>query len=169
MPTYQDPAEREGFLRFFYRGWHPTRFGRLFNRVHAWLAGLGVLPDLLVNLQTKDRRDGSIHSTVLAVGNYQGDAYLVSMLGEQSEWVQNVRAAGGIASVKRGKLEAVQLEEVPLGERAPIIKAWCQTAASGRRHIPVACNAPVSEFESIAAAYPVFRITSSAACAPGDA
>jgi hypothetical protein len=80
------------------------------------------------------------------------------MLGEVSEWVQNVRAADGKARVKRGRSRPVRLVEVPVAERAPILKAWCQIADSGRKHLPVRHDAPLAEFEAIAGDYPIFRI-----------
>jgi hypothetical protein len=80
------------------------------------------------------------------------------MLGDGSEWVRNVRAAGGEAFIKRGRSHPVRLTEVPAEERGPILKAYCQVATSGRRHFPVPQDAPLSEFSAIAADYPVFRI-----------
>jgi hypothetical protein len=50
------------------------------------------------------------------------------------------------------------LVEIPAKERAPILKAWCQVATSGRQHLPVPAQASVADFEAIAADYPVFRI-----------
>ena len=80
------------------------------------------------------------------------------MLGNGSGWVQNVRASGGKAFIKRGRRYPVSLTEIPTEERAPVLKAWCQVATSGRQHIPVSHRAPVSAFEAIASDYPVFRI-----------
>jgi hypothetical protein len=80
------------------------------------------------------------------------------MLGDGSEWVQNVRAAAGKAFIKRGRSEPIILTEIPAWERAPILKAWCQVATSGRQHLPVSHQAPVSDFAAIADDYPVFRI-----------
>lgn len=157
LPSHKDPAER-GYLRFFYRDWRPTRFGRLWTRLFAWVSGLGLTPQLLLTLQVKDRTTGHLQDTILAVAGYQGHRYLVSMLGNGSEWVQNVRAAGGQACIKRGRSYPVRLVEIPANERAPIIKAWCQVATSGREHLPVSSHAPVADFEAIAADYPVFRI-----------
>jgi len=112
----------------------------------------------LLTLQVKSRSSGRLSFTVLVVAGHQGQRYLVSMLGNASEWVRNVRAAGGEAFVKRGKLRPVMLTEIPAKERAPILKAWCEVATSGRQHLPVAHDAPVSAFETIAPDYPVFRI-----------
>jgi membrane protease YdiL (CAAX protease family) len=60
--------------------------------------------------------------------------------------------------IKRGQTQPVTLIEIPPSDRAPILKAWCQVATSGRQHLPVAYDAPISAFEAIAADYPVFRI-----------
>jgi len=153
----KDPAE-EGYLRFFYRSWRPTVLGRIHNRILAWMAGLGLLPDLLIALRTVDRRSGRLRAHILACATYGGHRYLVSMLGEGSNWVQNVRATNGAAYVQRVVTRPVMLTEIPPLQRAPILKAWCQVATSGRRHLPVPYDAPLSAFESIAPDYPVFRI-----------
>jgi hypothetical protein len=159
-PLRADPAERNGYLRFFYRNWRPTRLGRIWNRTFAWISGVGLTPQLLVTLQVKSQRSHRIYSTVLVAADYQGQHYLVSMLGNGSNWVQDIRAAGGKAFIKRGRPHPVILSEIPPQERAPILKAWCQLATSGRHHLPVSHEAPVAAFEAIAAAYPVFRVDS---------
>jgi deazaflavin-dependent oxidoreductase (nitroreductase family) len=158
MPqTYRDPAER-GLLRFFYQGWRPTRLGKLTNRFWAWLSGLGLTPRILLTLQVRGRRSGRLRTTVLVVITHAGQRYLVSMLGDDSEWLRNVRAAGGEAFVKRLWSRPVRLSEVPPAERGPILKAYCQVATSGRKHFPVAHDAPVSEFDAVSDRYPVLRI-----------
>ena len=154
----QDPAERSGYLRFLYRDWRPTLVGRLWNGAYAFVSGLGLVPKILVTLRVKSRRDGRLGSTVLVAARHQGQRYLVSMLGEASEWVQNARAAGGRAFIKRGRSRPVVLTELEVEQRAPILKAWCQVATSGRKHLPVPPDAPIAAFEAIAADYPVFRI-----------
>jgi deazaflavin-dependent oxidoreductase (nitroreductase family) len=155
--TYRDPAERS-YLRFFYRDWRPTRLGKLATGILAWVAGLGILPPVLLTLQVRGRRSGRLHSKILVVAEHEGQRYLVSMLGNHSEWVRNVRAAGGDAIVKRGRSRPVRLTEIPAKERGPILKEYCRVATSGRHHIPVSYDAPVSEFDAAAERYPVFRI-----------
>jgi len=49
--------------------------------------------------------------------------------------------------------------EVPVGERAPVLKAFLQRAPGARPHIPVDKGAPLAEFERIASQVPVFRVT----------
>lgn len=109
---YSDPAER-GCLRLFYRDWHPTRLGKLVNRMTAWMSGVGLTPPILLTLQVRGRRSGRLHDTVLVVTENEGQRYLVSMLGDGSDWVRNIRAAGGKAFVKRRQPIPVQLTEVP--------------------------------------------------------
>jgi len=153
-----DPAERSGYLRYFYRNWHPTRFGRIWNGAYAWVSGLGLTPQTLITLQVKSRSNDRLYSTILVGAIYEGSRYVVSMLGDDSEWVKNIRAADGEAFIKRGRSRPVVLKEIPIEKRAPILKAWSQIATSGRQHLPVPHSAPVSAFEAIAADYPVFRI-----------
>ena len=124
----------------------------------AWVSGLGLTPQTLFTLQVRGRRSGRLHDTVLVAAKHNGQRYLVSMLGDGSEWVRNVRAAGGQAFVKRGQSRPVQLTEVPTAERGPILKAYCRVARSGRQHFPVSPDAPLPEFDAVAERYPVFRI-----------
>jgi hypothetical protein len=122
--------------------------------------GIGSWADAFIplTLQVKDRHNGRLRSTVLVPAQYEGERYLVSMLGDGSEWVQNVRAAWRDAFIKRGWTHEITLAEVPPKHRAPILKAWSQIATSGRKHLPAPYDAHVSAFEAIAADYPVFRI-----------
>jgi hypothetical protein len=87
------------------------------------------------------------------------ERYLVSMLGDECNWVRNVRAAGGVVKLRHGSVESVQLVEVPVEQRAGVIKKYVERAPGARPHIPVDRSADVSVFETIAARYPVFRIT----------
>ena len=145
----EDPAEQSGYLRFFYRDWRPTRLGKIWSRAFALISGLGLTPQVLLTLQVKSRSTGRLNSTILVVASHEGQRYLVSMLGDGSEWVRNVRAASGEAFIKRGRPRPVMLTEIPPEERAPILKAWCGVATSGRQHLPVSHDAPLSAFEAI--------------------
>jgi hypothetical protein len=93
---------------------------------------------------------------VMAVIN--NERYLVSMLGNEANWVQNIKAAGGKAQLVHGVSEQVRLDEVAVSLRAPIIKAYLQVAPGARPHIPVSKDAPLAEFEKIAADFPVYRL-----------
>jgi hypothetical protein len=144
--------------RWMYRGGHPNRLAKILNRGGAILHALGIFPDYFVTLDVVGRKSGKIVSFPLAMTVMNGERYLVSMLGEDTNWVRNVRAAGGKAKLRHGISEQVRLEEVEVGQRAPILKAYLQIAPGARPHIPISKDAPISEFEKIASQYPVFRL-----------
>jgi deazaflavin-dependent oxidoreductase (nitroreductase family) len=118
----------------------------------------GIAPNWLLTLEVTGRKSGRVIALPVVVALVDGQRYLVSMLGDDAQWVQNVRAAGGRAYIRAGRRREVRLEEVPPAERAPIIKAYLRRAPGARPHIPVHKDAPLSAFEVVAAAYPVFRI-----------
>ena len=130
------------------------------NRASAAVASTGVASNYLVTLEVTGRKSGRSFSLPLVIAIVDGQRYLVSMLGDNVQWVHNARAAGGKAVLRHGGREEVRLEEVPAGERAPILKAYLQRAPGARPHVLVSKDAPLSEFEKIAAAIPVFRVLS---------
>ena len=90
---------------------------------------------------------------------HDGQRYLVAPRGN-TEWVRNVKAAGGEAILKRRKAERVRLEEVPVEQRAPIIKSYLKkTALVTKREFGIEPEAPLEQFEKIADRHPAFRIT----------
>jgi len=114
----------------------------------------------MVTLEVTGRKSGRTVSLPVVVAVVDGQRYLVSMLGENVNWVQNVRAAGGKAVLHSGSREEVHLEEVPVDQRAPILKAYLQRAPGARPHVPVNKDAPMADFEKVAADFPVFRVVS---------
>jgi deazaflavin-dependent oxidoreductase (nitroreductase family) len=145
--------------RWLYRGKRPNRLARLINGASARLAAAGIGPAQLVMLEVAGRRTGKTISFPVVVADYQGGRYLVSMLGDGTNWVRNVRAAHGRAVLRRGHSEAVRLEEVDPGQRAAILRRYLECSPGARSHIPVGPGAPLEEFDRIAAQYPVFRVT----------
>jgi deazaflavin-dependent oxidoreductase (nitroreductase family) len=145
--------------RWMYRGRRPNWLARLLNGAWARLAAAGIGPSQLVMLEVTGRRTGKTISFPLVVADYQGEQYLVSMLGDGTSWVRNVRAAHGRAVLRRGHREVIELEEVGPGQRAPILRRYLQCAPGARSHIAVSRGASLPEFERIAAQYPVFHVT----------
>ena len=146
------------FKRWLYKGGRPNALGRFLNRGWAWLHSSGLLPDYMVTLEVVGRQSGKLISFPLALAVLNGERYLVSMLGEDTNWVRNVRTANGQAQLRHGRTEQVLLEEVEVSQRAPILKAYLKIAPGARPHILVDKDAPVAEFEKIAAEFPVFKI-----------
>jgi deazaflavin-dependent oxidoreductase (nitroreductase family) len=146
------------FKRWLYRGGRPHLLAKIMNRGWAILHSLGIWPGRFVTLEVPGRKSGKTVSFPLAMVWLDGENYLVSMLGQEANWVQNVRAAGGNARLVHGRSEQVVLEEVEPGRRARILKAYLQIAPGARPHIPVKKDAPLAEFEAVAAEVPVFRV-----------
>ena len=151
---------RSDFTHWLYRGQRPNWIARMLNRAWAAVASSGVASNYLVTLEVTGRKSRRTVSLQLVVAVVDGQRYLVSMLGENVHWVQNVRAAGGRAVLQSGGREEVRLEEVPRDARAPILKAYLQRAPGARPHLSVHKDAPIADFEQVAAAFPVFRVTS---------
>ena len=118
---------------------------------------LGLLPRRWVTLEVRGRRSGTLTRFPLGMADVGGHWYVVSMLGE-CNWVRNVRAAQGRATLRRLRARPVRLLEVPVDERAPLIRRYVECVPGGRPHIPVDRHEPVEAFEAIAASYPVFRV-----------
>ena len=146
--------------QWLYRGQRPGWIAKILNRMWANAASKNVMENGLVALEVIGRRSGRVVSFPLVMVTVDGQRYLASMLGE-SQWVRNVRAAGGKAVLRSGGREDVQLEEIPANQRAPVLRAYLNAAPGARPHVPVDKDAPLAEFEKIAAEFPVFRLISS--------
>ncbi len=149
---------RGDFTRWLYRGKRPNWLARIVNRATAAIFSRGVAVNYLATLEVTGRKSGRTFSLPVVIAIVEGQRYLVSMLGENVSWVQNVRAAGGRAVLRSGGREEVQLVDVGAGQRAAILKAYLQRAPGARPHVPVNKDAPLAEFEKIAPAFPVFRV-----------
>jgi F420H(2)-dependent quinone reductase len=149
---------RSWYRALFYPGGKPRKFTRFINSEGAWLSSRGILAEFMVMFEVRGRRSGRTVRIPLVVATLDGNRYLVSMLGENVHWVRNVRAANGEAILRYGPVEEVTLREIPVAERAPILKAYLDRAPGGRPHFDIDRNAPLTEFERIAARYPVFEV-----------
>jgi hypothetical protein len=146
------------FKRWMYRGGRPHRLAKILNKGWAIIHSLGIFPNYLVTLEVVGRKSGKMISFPLAMTVINRERYLVSMLGKEANWVQNIQASRGRARLRHGITEEVLLEDVDIQQRAPILKAYLQIAPGARPHIPISQDAPIAEFEKIASEYPVFKL-----------
>jgi hypothetical protein len=144
--------------KWLYRGGRPNWLASIMNSFSAGLHRLGIAPNYLVTLEVRGRRSGRVIRLPLVMIVAAGERYLVSMLGEDVDWVRNVQAVGGSATLLHGRREDVRLEEIPQPQRAPLIKQYLKRAPGARPHVPVDKDAPLTEFEKISAQIPVFRV-----------
>jgi glyoxylase-like metal-dependent hydrolase (beta-lactamase superfamily II) len=141
----------------------------LYRRLNHWLGpaatSSGLSPRDVILLEVPGRRSGVVRRTTLVRVVCNGKHYLVALAGE-SEWVRNVRAAGGRVVLGRGRRRAVRLAEVPPQQRAPVIRAYLlrrgrragSRAREARFYFGVSAGASLRELQDVAEHYPVFRI-----------
>jgi hypothetical protein len=140
--------------RWMYRAGRPGTLARVMNRISAIQFSAGMLsPARAVTLEVPGRRTGHVISLPVAVADYEGGRYLVSMLGNDASWVRSGRAV-----LRRRGREEVRLVEVEPGDRAPILRRYLEVAPGARPHLPVDRHAPLADFERIAGQFPVFQI-----------
>jgi F420H(2)-dependent quinone reductase len=90
MRRHHDDALR----RMYGRG-RPNALARALNRGWAIAASAGLWPRRLVTLEVPARRTGRVTAFPLVMTEHDGDLYLVAMLGEDANWVRNVREPEG--------------------------------------------------------------------------
>jgi len=134
------------------------------NRFVARLAALGLTPRDTIALAVRGRRTGRLRRTELVWAEHGGSRYLVSLAGE-SVWVRSVRAANYDVTLRRLRAKRVRLEEVPVSQCAPILKAYLSKRAYSksreyetREFFGVSPDATLEELGELAGRYPVFRI-----------
>ena len=105
-------------------------------------------------LSVRGRRSGELRSTPVSIAKVDGSRSIVAAF-QDAAWVKNVRAAG-TGSLRRGdRQERVRLEELPVDQRGPILRAFLVQVRGGRRFFG-------SDDPDVVAAnadrYPVFRV-----------
>jgi deazaflavin-dependent oxidoreductase (nitroreductase family) len=142
----------------------PPRLHRLLSSAVGMLAAHGLSPSNTVALEVPGRRSGRTRRTAVVLAEHEGRRFLVSLAGE-SQWVRNVRAAGGRVVLRRGRSIPVHLVEVPLSERAPVLLAYASRRAVSRSPSYIARNyfgvrpAPtLAELAAVADRYPIFAV-----------
>jgi hypothetical protein len=92
-------------------------------------------------------------------GARAADRQTASTRRVRANWVRNVRAARGQATLRHGRRELVHLDEVGVAERPAILRRYLDIAPGARPHIPAVRHASLQELRRVATQIPVFRIT----------
>lgn len=143
--------------RNMYPGGRPTDAAKAIHR--RFVAGpIPRLVPVACVLEVLGRKSGAVTRVPLVIIRLRGSWYLVSMFGNDANWVRNLRAADGRATLVHGRRRRVRLIEVPAHERPPILKRYLLIAIGARPHLPVHWRASLSEFEGTAAEFPVFKV-----------
>jgi hypothetical protein len=145
------------FQRWQYRKGRPGWSARIANRLGALSFAKGMGPSGAATLEVRGHKSGRMISFPVVVADYQGERYLVAMLGQNANWVRNLRADNHAVLV-RGQREDVSLVEDLSGNRAAILQRYLELAPGARPFFTIDRRAPLSEFERIVDQYPVFRV-----------
>lgn len=146
-------------LRRMYRGGRGNAEARRYSRMWVRLIGTGLLPKRWVILEVSGRHSGQPTRFPLGMADVDGQWFLVSMLGENCNWVRNVRAAHGDILLRRRDVHRYHADEVLGVQRTAVLRRYLQKVPGGRPHIPVAPDAPPSALADVADRYPIFRVT----------
>ena len=143
--------------RWQYRGGRPGWSARVANRLGAITFAAGIGPNRAATLEVRGHKSGRTISFPVVVADYEGERYLVAMLGQATNWVRNLRADGR-AVLRHGQREQVSLVEDFSDKRAAILRRYLELAPGARPFFPIDRRAPLSYFERIVDQYPVFRV-----------
>jgi deazaflavin-dependent oxidoreductase (nitroreductase family) len=145
----------------------PASWYQRFNKIGVPLISLGLAPHDAVVLEVQGRKSGKIRRTPILRTDREGHDYLVALAGE-AQWVRNVRASEGKASIRHRRRRSVLLHELPDEERAPVIAAYLASSRersreqaaqkAARFYFGLDLDASLEEIAEIADYYPVFRI-----------
>jgi len=143
-PHYQQP------------GWFTTN---VFNRVVAGLTRIGISVWGSRILRVRGRKSGRLFTTPVNLLTVDGTRYLVAPRGH-TQWVRNLRAAGGGELLLGRRAEPFQADELPAGERMPILRAYLRRwkMEVGVFFGGVDADSPDADLERIAPDHPVFVI-----------
>lgn len=142
--------------RFQEPGWF-TR--NVFNKAVAGLTAIGVSVMGSRVLEVKGRKSGEWRSTPVNLLEVDGGRYLVAPRGH-TQWVRNMRAAGG-GRLKLGRrTEDFRATEVPPAEGVPVLRAYLKKWAweVGAFFDGVSGDSTDAELERVAPDHPIFRL-----------
>jgi deazaflavin-dependent oxidoreductase (nitroreductase family) len=133
---------------------------QLFNRVIAALTRHGVSIWGSRVLYVRGRSSGEWRSTPVNPLSYQGARYLVAPRG-QTQWVRNMRVAGGGELRVGRKVEKFTATELPDAQKPDLLREYLRRwkFEVGTFFQGVGPDATDEQLLAIAPGYPVFRIT----------
>jgi deazaflavin-dependent oxidoreductase (nitroreductase family) len=136
----------------------PTAVDSFFNRTLGFLIGIGLGPKDYYLLEVRGRKSGRTYSTPVSIVQHAGSWYIVAPRGN-TQWARNARVSGRATLRAGSKRDEYQLREVPVSERAPILKSYlARYPKYVQRYFQVRDGAPEAEFAAVAERYPVFAM-----------
>ena len=131
----------------------------VFNPGVAALTRVGVSIAGSRVLEVRGRKSGEWRSTPVNLMPFQGSQYLVAPRGH-TQWVRNLRAAGGGRLRVGRRTEDFTAEEVPDAEKAPLLRAYLERWKweSGQFFGGVSADSTDGELLRIAPDHPAFKL-----------
>ncbi|MCX5207090.1 nitroreductase family deazaflavin-dependent oxidoreductase [Streptomyces sp. NBC_00237] len=138
----------------------PSRVGNLLNGTVGWLARHGVSLLGSAELSVLGRKSGEWRRVPVNPLPYENGPYLVSARGH-SEWVRNMRAAGGGKLQVGRRTQEFTAVELPDAEKPVILRKYLKKWGweVGRFFGDVTVDSTDEELLAAAHKHPVFRIT----------
>ena len=130
---------------------------KAFNVAATAAIRVGLAPPASYVLETRGRRTGELRSTPVSVIRHEGLRWLVAPYGIVG-WVHNARAAGKVTLKRRGRSQAVGVQEATPAEAAPVLKKYLRLYPVVAPYFDAGRNDPLDRFAAEAARHPVFRI-----------
>jgi deazaflavin-dependent oxidoreductase (nitroreductase family) len=136
------------------------RMLRLFNSTVASSTKMGISVKGSRVLSVRGRKTGEWRSTPVNLLSYEGKRYLVSPRGH-TQWVRNMRAAGGGELRVGRRVERFTATELPDDVKPPLLREYLRRwkFEVGMFFEGVGPDAPDEKLRQIAPGYPVFQIT----------
>ncbi|MFJ7150240.1 nitroreductase/quinone reductase family protein [Streptomyces sp. NPDC100445] len=131
-----------------------------FNRVIGWLARHGFSLAGSEEMSVRGRTSGRTQRVPVNPHTYDGGQYLVSARGH-SQWVRNMRVAGGGELRVGRKVRAFTAVELPDAEKLPVLRTYLEKWGweVDQYFAGVTAASTDAEIVACAADHPVFRIT----------
>jgi len=142
----------------------PGRATTVFNSAVAWLARAGVSILGSRELRVRGRRSGEWRTTPVNLLVVDGQRYLVAPRG-QTQWVRNIRVAGGGELRLGRRIEPFRAVELPDGDKPVILRRYLKRwkFEVGVFFDGVDAKSSDARLLEIAPGYPVFRVDAGSA------
>ena len=131
----------------------------VFNRAVAVMTRMGVSVWGSRVLRVRGRKSGEWHAHPVNLLTFEGRRYLVAPRG-LTQWVRNIRVAGGGELALGTRVEPFQAIEIPDVEKIPILRAYLKRwkMEVGVFFQGVDASSPEADVRRIAPDHPVFRV-----------
>ena len=131
----------------------------VFNNFVATCTRLGISVWGSRVLHVRGRKSGEWRSSPVNLLTYQGNRYLVAPRGH-TQWVRNIRVAGGGELVLGGRVQRFRAVEIPDDDKVPLLRAYLKrwSFEVGIFFGGVNAESSDADLRRIAPDHPAFRV-----------